>query len=104
MKNSISILPLKWEPHPSMNNGWYGYTTTGAQIVYVYPVSCHTRPRRPWAVFQYWGANPDRDGEFGEVISPKTGKPVRYATGRQAKRAAQRYWKRQVLALLRFNT
>lgn len=95
------ILPLSWEPHHVKNNGFYGVTVTGAIVVYVYqPVDMRMRGKYKWAVFQYWGSNPDRDGEFGEIINPRTGKPARYTLPGQAKRAAQEYWKRQMKALI----
>lgn len=94
----MRVLPLVWESHHVRENGWYGLTVTGALVVYVYQP--HGGARYKWAVYQYWGANPDREGYDGEVIHPKDGKPRRYTLPGQAKRAAQEYWKRQMRQLI----
>lgn len=101
-KIQLSVKPLHWEKHHVLNNGWNGFTATGVHVVYVHqPVDLRYEPRRiHWSVFLCWGANPDRDGGYGALANRK-GARAQYATVRSAKAAAQRYWKREVLALLK---
>jgi len=95
----VQVKPLVWVEHHVKGNGFYGHTATGAEIVYVYQPDFRARKYK-FGVFQYWGANKDRCGHFGEISDPKTGKPLRFATIGAAKGAAQRYWQREVTALL----
>ena len=95
-----SVAPLRWREHHIKGNGWFGHTVTGAEIIYIYQLDRNLTNRPRWAIFQYWGANPDRCKNFGEISDPKTGKPKRYATIASAKAGAQRYWRREVAALL----
>ena len=96
MKRNRKIAPLEWVKHHIRDNGWYGYTISGAQIVYVYPPTHFGRRARYWSVYQYWGANHDRCKNFGRITDPRTGKPNEFKSPRKAKLFAQRYWKAEV--------
>ena len=95
----LNVRPLAWVPHHVQGNGFYGHTVSGAQIVYVYTPDFRARKYR-YGIYQYWGANNDRCGHFGEISDPRSGKPKRYASMAAAKAAAQRYWRREVTAML----
>lgn len=100
--NRTRVLPLHWEEHHVQGNGWNGFTSTGAHIVYVYQptdMRC-SRIKSYWLIYQYWGANNERCLNFGNVPHPRTGKPKRYKTAQRAKTGAQWYWRREVLALV----
>lgn len=97
--SKITVKPLRWVLASS--GCWFGETCSEARVVCVYePGRCF--PRRPfkWGVYQYWGANPDRCGHFGEIFNSLTKKRHRFKTLAAAKVGAQRYWRREVLALL----
>ena len=87
-------LPLKWKTHPVQDNGWYGVTATGFDACYVYQ-PWDNRIRRgpmPWQVFSY----------FGGKDNPLTGTARfgKFANASSAKRAAQKWWRGKMLAML----
>lgn len=88
-------LPLKWKAHHSENNGWYGVTATDHAVCYVYQ-PCDNRIRRgpmPWQVFSF----------FGGLDHPLTGtaRHGKFPNSGSAKRAAQKWWRGKMLAMLR---
>lgn len=87
-------LLLKWEPHQAKDNGWYGVTATGYEVCYVYQ-QVDSRIRRgvyPWQVHSY----------FGGKDNPLTGTARfgRFPSSGHAKRAAQKWWRGKMLAML----
>lgn len=91
----IKVLPLQWIPHHIKGNGWHGYTVTGIHVCYVYkPVDMRIRwGRYPFDVHCYVGTKerPCRGkGRFGKFESAKN-----------AKRAAQAWWRKQIKRICR---
>ena len=94
MKRTIKIRLLKWKPHHVKNNGWCGLTATGFEACYVYQPWDNRIRRGPmlWQVHSYFGGpeNPLKGpARFG-----------RFRTAGQAKRAAQKWWRGKMLAML----
>ncbi len=87
-------LPLKWKTHHVKVNGWYGVTATGYEACYVYqPWDNHIRRGpMPWQVFSY----------FGGKDHPLTGTARfgKFPNASSAKRAAQKWWRGKMLAML----
>lgn len=91
------VRPLRWVEHHITGNGFHGHTATGHHICYVYqPVDMRIkRGPYPWALHSYLGAveKPIR-------LPGKTGEERRFKSAKLAKAAAQRWWAREVRALL----
>ena len=92
------VRPLIWQAHHVKNNGWNGLTSTGHAVCYVYQ-PWDNRIKRgpmPWQVFS----------RFGGLDHPLKGS-ARYGgflSSGQAKRAAQKWWKAKMVAMLQPNS
>lgn len=88
------VRPLVWQAHHAKNNGWYGVTATGHEVCYVYQ-PWDNRIKRgpmPWQVFS----------KFGGLDHPLKGSARydRFPSAGHAKRAAQKWWKAKMVAML----
>lgn len=85
------VLPLRWVEHHVKGNGFHGHTATDRHVCYVYN-RIKRGPMR-WALHSYFGAEerPIRDAK---------GNSNKFRSAKLAKAAAQRWWAREVRALL----